>query len=472
MQIQLLLIKLFSVLFISLWAFNFSVTAQTPKGNLDGGQQITAFINVNVVPMDSERVLNGQTVIVRDGRIVEIGAAEQIKIPNGAMRIDGQGKYLMPGLVDMHVHGFDDDEKTAAKELFLYVAYGVTTVQHRNGKSKLLKLREQIKSPNFLAPTLFVSSPIIFGEKSLALFGGTHDTPDSARKVVAEHAQAGYSSLKVYGDWKQEPYQALVEEAAKQKIPVMGHFARNLPLDVNLRGRAEVAHAEEYIYTYFFKVAKGDWTKRESLIPEVAKATKEAGVAVTANLSTYKSIGLVIGDDTFKELLKTPELKYVPQTNKDRLMSERNGYRNRKQYKPEQAPVFAGMTMFLKKLVKAMRDEGVKILLGTDASFEAQSFTIPGISAHEELRELVDAGLTPYQAILAGTRSPAEVLNAASEFGTVSVGKRADLILVEGNPLEDVRQVSKQAGVMIRGRWLAQAEVQKKLDEIAISFAK
>ena len=200
MQIQLLLIKLFSVLFISLWAFNFSVTAQTQKGNLDGGQQITAFVNVNVVPMDSERVLNGQTVIVRDGRIVEIGAAEQIKIPNGAMRIDGQGKYLMPGLVDMHVHGFDDDEKTAAKELFLYVAYGVTTVQHRNGKSKLLKLREQIKSGNFLAPTLFVSSPIIFGEKSLSLFGNTHDTPDSARKAVAEYAQAGYSSLKVYGD--------------------------------------------------------------------------------------------------------------------------------------------------------------------------------------------------------------------------------------------------------------------------------
>lgn len=447
------LVKLFSVLFISLWAFNFFVTAQALKENLDGGQQITAFVNVNVVPMDSERVLNGQTVITRNGRIVEIGAAAQVKIPDGAMRIDGQGKYLMPGLVDMHVHGFDDDEKTAAKELFLYVAYGVTTVQHRNGRSKLLKLREQIKSGNLLVPTLFVSSPFIFGEKSLTLFGGTHDTPDEARKAVAEYAKDGYSSLKVYGDWKPEPYQALVEEAAKQKIPVTGHFARNLPLDVNLRGRAEAAHAEEYLYTYFFKVAKGDWAKRESLIPEVAKATSEAGVAVTANLSTYKSIGLVIGDDTFQELLKKPELKYVPKSNKDRLLSERNGFRNRKQFKPEQAAVFAGLTVFLKKLVKGMQDEGVKILLGTDGSFEAQSFTIPGISAHEELRELVDAGLTPYQAILAGTRNAAEVLNAANDFGTVSVGKRADLILVEGNPLENINQFSKQSGVMIRGRW-------------------
>jgi imidazolonepropionase-like amidohydrolase len=472
MQIQSLLIKLFSVLFTSLWAFNFSVTAQTPKGNLNGGQQITAFVNVNVVSMDSERVLSGQTVIVRDGRIVEIGAAAQVKIPEGTMRIDGQGKYLMPGLVDMHVHGFDDEEKTAAKELFLYIAYGVTTVHHRNGKPKLLKLREQVKRGHLPAPTLFISSPIIFGEKSLSLFGDTHDTPESARKAVVEYAKDGYDSLKVYGDWKLEPYQALVEEAAKQKIPVMGHFARNLPLEVNLRGRVEVAHAEEYIYTYFFKVAKGDWTKRESLIPEVAKATKEAGVAVTANLSTYKSIGLVIGDDTFKELLKKPELKYVPQSNRARLLSERNGYRNRKQYKPEQAPVFAGMTVFLKKLVKAMQDEGVKILLGTDAGFEVQAFTIPGISAHEELRELVDAGLTPYQAILAGTRNAAEVLGAANEFGTVSVGRRADLILVEGNPLEDINQVSKQSGVMIRGRWLTKVEVQKRLDEIAASFAK
>lgn len=471
MKIRSHLFKLFSLVIISLWAFNLFLTAQRTKENRDSAQQITAFVNVNVVPMDAERVLNGQTVVVRDGRIVEIGAAEQVKIPDGATRIDGQGKYLMPGLVDMHVHGFDDDEKTAAKELFLYVAYGVTTVQHRNGKSKLLKLRDQIKADvNFLAPTLFVSSPFIFGEKSQTLFGGTHDTPDEARRAVAEYAKDGYNSLKVYGDWKPEPYQALVEEAAKQKIPVTGHFARNLPLEVNLRGRSEVAHAEEYLYTYFFKVAKGDWAKRESLIPEVAKATKEAGVAVTANLSTYKSIGLVIGDDTFRELQKKPELKYVPVSNKDRLLSERNGYR--KQFKPEQAAVFAGLTVFLKKLVKGMQDEGVKILLGTDAGFEVQAFTIPGISAHEELREFVDAGLTPYQAILAGTRNPAEVLNAANEFGTVSVGKRADLILLEGNPLENVNQVSKQSGVMIRGRWLPQTEVQKKLDEIAASFAK
>jgi imidazolonepropionase-like amidohydrolase len=472
MQIQSPLFKLFSFIFISLSALNFPVAAQTSKQNQDSGRRITAFVNVSVVPMDSERVLNGQTVIVRDGRIVEIGAAEQVKIPEGATRIPGQGKYLMPGLVDMHVHGLDEDEKTAEKELFLYAAYGITTVLHRNGEAKLLKLRERVKGGNMFAPTLFISSPFIFGEKSMTPFGDTHDTPESARKVVAKYAQAGYDMLKVYGDWKQEPYQALVEEAAKQKIPVAGHFARNLPLEVNLRGRAEVAHTEEFIYTYFFKVAKGDWVTREKLIPEVAKATKEAGVAVTATLTSYKGIGLVIGDDTFQELLKKPELKYVPKSNKERLMSERNGFRNRKQFKPEQAAVFGGMTVFLKKLVKAMQDEGVKILLGTDASFEAQSFTIPGISAHEELRELVDAGLTPYQAILAGTKNAAEVLNAANEFGTVSVGKRADLILVEGNPLEDVNHVSKQAGVMVRGQWLAKAEIQKKLDEIAASFTK
>ena len=115
MQIQLLLLKLFSVIFLSLWALSFPMTAQTSKDT----QQITAFVNVNVVPMDSERILDGQTVIVRDGRIIEIGAAESVKIPEGATRIDGQGKYLMPGLVDMHVHGFDDDEKTVQKELFL-----------------------------------------------------------------------------------------------------------------------------------------------------------------------------------------------------------------------------------------------------------------------------------------------------------------------------------------------------------------
>jgi hypothetical protein len=367
----------------------------------------------------------------------------------------------MPGLVDMHIHGLDDDEKTVEKELFLYLAHGVTTVQHRNGKSKLLKLREQIRTTNILAPTLYVSSPFIFGDKV--------GSPDAARDVVRENAKAGFNSLKVYGDWKQEAYEALVDEAAKQKIAVTGHFARNLPLEVNLRGRAEVAHAEEFLYTYFFKVAKGDWTKRESLIPEVAHATKAAGVAVTATLTSYRGIGLVIGDDTFKELSTKPELSYIPRSNRERLTSDRNAFRNREKFKPEQAAVFAGLTVFLKKLVKGMQDDGVRILLGTDASFEAQTFTIPGVSAQDELRELVEAGLTPYQAILAGTRSAAEALNAGDEFGTVAVGKRADLILVEANPLADIKNVFRQAGVMVRGHWLTAAEVQKRLAEIATS---
>lgn len=466
MQLQMILPRLFSIIVLSLWVLTSGVSAQTRVGT----PPVTAFVNVNVVPMDSERILNEQTVIVRDGRIVEIGSSEQVKIPEGATRIDGQGKYLMPGLVDIHVHGLDDNEKTTDKELFLYIAYGVTTVEHRRGQTQLLKLRELIKTGgNFFAPTLYVSSPFIFGEKSLTRSGDTHDTPEAARKAVAEYAKDGYDSLKVYGDWKQEPYEALIDEAAKQKIPVAGHFARNLPLDLNLRARLEVAHAEEYLYTYFFKVAKGDWTKRESLIPEVAKATKVAGVYVTATLTSYRGIGLVAGDDTFQQLLKTPELKYIPKSNRDRLTSDRNGYR--KQFKNEDGAVFAGLTVFLKKLIKGMQDEGVKILLGTDASFEAQSFTIPGLSAQDELRELVEAGLTPYQAILAGTRNAAEALNGSNEFGTVSTGKRADLILIEGNPFEDINQVSKQSGVMVRGRWHSRAEIQKRLDELAASFA-
>lgn len=472
MKLQPFLLKLLLVISVGLSTSGFGIIAQTTKQTATpAASPVTAFVNVNVIPMDSERVLQGQTVVVRDGRIVEIGAAGQVKIPDGALRIDGQGKYLMPGLADVHVHGFDDDDKTVEKELFLYVAYGVTTVYHRKGNSKLLKLREQIKSGGYpLAPTLFVSSPFIFGEKNPTPFGDTHQSPESARKAVAEYAKAGYDSLKVYGDWALEPYQALVDEAAKQKIPVMGHFARNLPLDVNLSGRLEAAHAEEYIYTYFFKVAKGDWAKRESLIPEVAKATKDAGVYLTANLTAYRGIGLVAGDDTFQQLLKKPELKYIPRSDRERVTSDRNAYR--KQFKTEDGAIFAGLTVFLQKLVKGMQDAGVKILLGTDGSFGAQYFAFPGSSALEELRELVDAGLTPYQAISAGTRNAAELVGTTNEFGTVTVGRRADLILVDGNPLEDITQVSKQTGVMVRGRWLDKAQIQKKMDEIAAGFAK
>ena len=418
---------------------------------------ITAFIDVNLVSMETDQVVASQTVIIRDGRIAQIGPAASTPVPDGALRVEGKGKYLMPGLADMHVHGFEDDLQ---EETFLYLANGVTTVRHLKGRPELLKLRQQIARGEVLAPNLYTCGPIVFGDKK----------PDDARRVVAEQAKAGYDCIKIYNDWSPEGYGALIAAANSNKIPAIGHLARNLPLDVNLRGRAEVSHAEEFIYTYFMKESgRGDWAKREMLIPNVVEMVKTNAVAVTATLVAYDYIGRVIGDDTLSVLVNKPELKYVSRKRRVKMTS---GSEYRENFKPSAAVGFRNGLSLQKKLIKALQNAGVKILLGTDGSMQANFPVIPGFAVHEELRLLVEAGLTPYQAILAGTRNAAEALNAAGEFGTVSVGKRADLILVDGNPLADIANASRRSGVMVRGRWMPESEIQERLGEIGVKFAK
>ena len=454
---HLCLLRLFANACLTFVICVIPTTIRGQVGSQESKHQLTAFIDVNVVPMDSNRVLNSQTVIVRDGRITQIGAAPSTPVPEGASRIDGQGKYLMPGLTDMHVHGLEDNLQ---EEMFLYIANGVTSIRHLKGRSEFLKLRQQIARGEVLGPTIYTCGPIVFGDKK----------PEDARRIVAEQAKAGYDCIKIYDDWSREGYEALVAAANTHNIPAVGHLARNLPLDVNLRRRTEVSHAEEFIYTFFMKeTGRGEWAQREALIPKVVEMVKANDVAVTGTLVAYDYIGRVIADETLQALVNKAELKYVPRKRRTKMTTD-SGYRDR--FKSGAAVGFRNGLSLQKKLIKALQDAGVKILLGTDGSMQAGVPVIPGFAVHEELRLLVDAGLTPYEAILAGTRNAAEILNGAREFGTVSVGKRADLILIEGNPLTDVANAGRRVGVMIRGRWIPESEIRRGLSEIEARFAK
>ena len=442
-----------------------SVGSQNKNAPHTGENQITAFIDVTVIPMDTERALPNQTVIVRNGRILEIGSAARIKIPRQALRIDGRGKYLMPGLVDMHTHITDDavDGTLLAcegGELLLEVANGVTTVRNMKGQPKHLQWRKQVAAGEISGPTIYTCGPAVLGLQD----------PQEARRIVVEQAKAGYDCIKVYSppDWSEEAYKSLIATAKEVGIPAVGHFPRNLSLEVALTtGQVSVDHAEEFLYTYFFKQKGHELDPK--LIPDVAKATREAGISVTTTLVTYDYISLQVGDETFQNLLKKPELKFVPHS--IRVLAEDpnvNGYR--KNIPPDKFKTMRAILAFQKKIVKGLSDAGVRIMLGTDSSWNLP-FVIAGFSVHEELKELVDAGLTPYQALRAATVNPAEFLHASGEFGTVSVGKRADLILVAGNPLQNINNASRLSGVMLRGEWLPNTELQRRLQGLAAAYA-
>ena len=441
-------------------------TALDPSGEGTQTQlkrnQTVAFVNVNVVPMDSERVIGGQTVIVKDGLIAALGPANKIKAPAGALTVDGRGKYLMPGLADMHVHFEVFSEQANNTMLKLFVANGVTTVLNLFGTPGFLDLRERVKRGETFGPTIYTSGPFISNSPL-----PPPSAEDVERAVIAQK-QAGYDVIKIHGDFSREAYHKVFEIARREGLRVIGHLPRNLGVEAAFEEKQDaIAHAEEYLYAYFFfkpLTAPADRTQEARLkwiadqasrIPSVAEATAKAGIWVSPTLTVYHGIGLQVSD--IDSMLKRPEMKYLPAPLASRFAPANNTYIHR--FKKETAPVFLAQADLLSKLVKGLRDAGVKLLAGTDTPVPS---VVPGFSLHDELRELVAAGLSPYEALRMATANAAEFLRT-DKFGIIAEGKTADLILLEANPLADVSNASRRAGVMLKGRWLTEEELRKML---------
>lgn len=408
-------------------------------------RRTVAFVDVNVVPMDSERVLERQTLIVRDGRIAAMGAVDNIEVPREALRIDGRGRYLMPGLVDMHAHLY------TPQEFPLYLAHGVTTVYNLWGRPAHLNWRERIARGEILGPTIYTCGPIIFRA----------DTADEARRMVEAQSEAGYDSIKIYNDVSKEAYPVLIETARRNKMLVVGHIPRSVGLEGVLKGRQAVAHAEEYIYTAF-----GWKVEDEGRIPAVVAATREAEVPVTLTLVFYDHIQQQTGD--LPAFLKRPEMKYLAPWARVLWGPGLNRY-NPRLSAPKDQQFLKKSLAFQKTLARGLHQAGVKILAGTDAMTPG---AVPGFSLLEELQNLAELGLTPFEVIRAATRYPAEFLSPSHDFGTVVVGQRADLILVAGNPLADLTNVQRRVGVMARGDWRTEAQLQEMLAEIPGAYTR
>lgn len=434
-------------------------------------KQIVAFMNVNVVPMDEERVLAAQTVIVKDGLIAEMGPADRVKIPSGALRIDGRGKYLMPGLADMHVHLEVFNEQSNTAMLRLFAANGVTTVLNLFGTAGHLQLRERIKRGEVFGPVIYTSGPFISNSPA-----PPPSTEEVERAVMAQKL-AGYDIIKIHGDFSREAYHKVFEIARREGMRVIGHLPRNLGIEAAFEEKQDaIAHAEEYLYAYFFfkpvtspadstPEARLRWiSDQSSRIPAVAEATAKAGIWVSPTLTVYSGIARQVDD--IDSVLKRPEMKYLPPALASRFAKENNDYVRR--FKKETAKGFFARADLLSRLIKGLNDAGVKLLAGTDTPVPS---VIPGFSLHDELREMVAAGLKPYDALRSATANAAEFMRT-DKFGTVAIGKRADLILVEGDPLKDVNNASRRAGVMLQGRWYTEDELHKMLEGMAASYAR
>lgn len=422
---------------------NALLVAQTPA---------VAFVNVNVIPMDSERVLPDQTVVVRGDRIAEVGPGSRVKAPEGALRIDGKGKYLIPGWAEMHGH---IPPPTAPAEyveavLFLYVSNGVTTVRGMLGAPNQLELREKAHHGEILAPTLYLAGPS-FSANSI-------DSPAQAEQRVREQKAAGWDLLKVHPGLTRDEYDALARTARQVGIRFAGH----VPAEVGLlhaleMGQETIDHLDGYMEYLGGDTGPVD----ESRMKEVAEKTRGAGAWVVPTMVLWETI---LGAADLEKMKSYPELNYMP---RDQVATWISAYQRRisnPQFSKERALQVAANR---KRLLKVLSDSGIRILFGTDAP---QQFSVPGFSIQREVKAMAEAGLTPYQVLQSATRNVGEYFKDKDRFGTVQAGRRADLILLEASPLADITNIAKRAGVMVRGRWHPEQEIQERLNKIAASF--
>jgi imidazolonepropionase-like amidohydrolase len=406
----------------------------------------TAFVGVTVLPMDGDLALPDQTVIVEGERIGALGPTTEVRIPASARRIDGRGRWLLPGFTDAHVHLY------SRVELPLYLANGVTSVLNLHGHPAHLRWRREIAHGERLGPRIFTTGPS---------FASPH-TPEEAVRLVAEQAAAGYDGVKIYNQVGRAEYPALAAEAKRLGLLFTGHVARAPGFETVLAHGQSIAHAEEYTYSFFNPLEDGDDSHivyDEARIPEAVRLTREAGITVTPTLSTYRDI-LRQAED-LAHYLENPELRYLAPWLRATLEPALNRYQNR--YSPEELARMHVSFALQKKLVLALARAEVPLLTGSDATCIGP---VAGVSIHEELAELVGAGLTPLEALRAATVAPARHLDRSGGSGTLRVGQRADLVLLAADPLADIRHTRRIAGVMAAGRWLDKARLAAEVEAI------
>ncbi|HLH09588.1 MAG TPA: amidohydrolase family protein [Terriglobales bacterium] len=419
----------------------------------------SAFVNVTVIPMDRQQVLSEQTVVVRGDRIADLGPAKETKVPSECRIIDGQHRYLIPGLVDSHVHLPLAGRSDQLLVLQMLLANGITTGINMEGSPEILALRNDIRDGKLFAPTLYTTG--VFIQQPAFM------TADQVRHEVIAEKRAGYDFIKVHGELTKDAYDTLFETARAEHIRVVGHVPSNLGIDAALGRQSLIVHAEEYLYSYFqfHRDLPKDPAEIDRMVREISEKTAKSGTWVSPTLYVFRQIIWQAAD--VNSLLQRPEMQYMPRhlttgaavgASNFAWYPPDNPYVKR--WAPEKIPYLRDQFSIMQKLVAGLRDAGVPLLAGTDPFVPC---VIPGFSLKNELRELHEAGLTPYEVLQSATSNAARFLGNSQDFGTVTKGKVADLVLLNANPLDNIDNISLQEGVMLRGHWFPEDELQKNL---------
>ena len=425
-----------------------TVVAQELVGN---GPRDIVFQSVNVIPMDRERVIENQTVVVRNGRITAMGKTGTVPISKGAMVIDAKGKYLTPGWAEIHAHVPPIDDIEPMKEvLILYLANGITTIRGMLGHPRHLELRSKINSGEILGPHFYATGPSFNGQ--------TVKTAQRGAEMVREQKAAGYDFLKLHPGLTKETFPAIARTAHEAGIPFAGHVSFNVGVWRAIdAGYSSIDHMDGFVEAL---VPRADtlaepetgqfaawiaYRANASRIPELVKALREKHIRVVPTQALAERWLSPLPAEAFTS---DADLKYMKPEQIKAWVTTKTNYANNPNFSKEHA---AALIRIRRKLIYECQKNGVELLLGSDAP---QIFNVPGFSIHNEMKYMVDAGLTPYETLRTGTVNVASYLNKP-DSGIIKVGNVSDLVLLRGNPLKDIGQTKTIDGVMMGTNWLS-----------------
>jgi imidazolonepropionase-like amidohydrolase len=432
-----------------------------------------AFIHVNVIDATGAPVQADMTVVVKDQRVVELKKSDQVQVPSDARIIDARGKYLIPGLWDMHVHTVFGDwlPRNEKVTLPLFVANGVTGVRDMGGDLDVLKQwRADIAARRLLGPRMIIAGPMLDGPTPRFPSSAPVASAADGRRVVDDLKAQGVDFIKIQSLIPRDGYFAAADEAKKLGLIFVGH----VPDAVRA---SEASNAGQKSIEHFTGIFEGCSTIEDQLI----KGPKSLGV----NVRTYDPgraqalIALMAKNHTWQvptlvwergywliddiDLTHDPLTKYAPAAWKDRTwpMFVRDIM---KDADTDPLPVRKRFVQMELDMTLAMFRAGVPFMAGTDTAAGVHVF--PGFSLHEELALFVRAGLTPMQALQTATRNPAQFMGRLADMGTVEKGKLADLVLLDANPLEDIGNTRRIQAVVLAGRYFGRADLDRMLKQV------
>jgi len=440
---------------------------------------------VTVIDMTGAAPRPGMTVVVRDGRIESVAA--EASVPEGARIVDAGGKFLIPGLWDMHVHLWGSPER-----LFpLFLANGVTGVRDMASPAEqIFRLREEVRSGKALGPRIVACGPQLDGPGPAPGHAIPVANAEEARQAVQSLKKMGADCVKPHDRVPRDAYFAVVEEAKRAGLPVEGHVPNEVTLaEASDAGQRSIEHLGGIFDACSSAAAEIERLKSAPPPKDPSEFPRRIAARGTLALDTYSpeicgrlfarfvrngtwqvpTLATTYGRTFIDDLSRRddPRLRYIPKEQRESWKPENDFFARFRT--PEYVAYQKRYWAETLKVVGAMHRAGVPILAGTDLSL---AYVYPGFSLHDELAFLVEAGLPPLEALKAATIGPARFLGLDGTLGTIEPGKITDLVLLDADPLADIRNTRRIAGVVVNGRWLGPEELKGMLDRAAADAAR